>query len=260
MFKQYTILILIVVATIMLSISQLFSTAKADENVPYMPRQINLSNNVVNFSMPENFSKDFPADDLVEKVNLDNSDLFKDGKPLELLRRWWDFKDDSFFAKEMGTMMMTIHAYKIRDDAIDIGQPLEFIKNILLEMKKRETAENKGRAKNELIYYPSFYKSFVERVYSNQKWLRSGTANEDESQMMFHYWIPIMQNYYLTVEFNFAPGNKVGMREFIDGYARDMLEKIMETFNIVYSENNPIKTKLEKNSQLKLDDLVKQIN
>ena len=260
MLTKYIIFILIVVTTIMLSISQMFGLAKANEQIPYMPRQINLSGNIVHFSMPENFSKDFPADDLVDNVNLADPGLFKDSKPVELLRRWWNYKDDSFFAKDMGAMMMTVHVYKVRDESKDISHPLQFVKSVMLEMEVRDNAENAGRPEVDKLLYPiNFYQLYVERIYNKQSWLRSGTATSDESQMIFHYWIPITINHYLTVEFNFAPANKVGMRTFIDGYAREMLEKIMATFEIVYSDKNPIKEKLEKSSQLKLERLIKEL-
>ena len=90
----------------MLSITQLFGSSKESKAPPYMPRQIDLSGNIVNFSMPENFSPDFPADDLVENFNLNDSSVFKKNNSVALLRRWWDFKDNSFFSKEMGTMMI----------------------------------------------------------------------------------------------------------------------------------------------------------
>lgn len=74
--------------------------------------------------------------------------------------------------------------------------------------------------------------------------------------MIFHYWKAISENYYMAVEFHFAPNNNIQMREFIDGYCRDMLEKIMTSFNVIYADENTIKTKLEANSQLKLKELV----
>jgi len=260
MLTKYIIFILIVVTTIMLSISQMFGLAKANEQIPYMPRQINLSGNIVHFSMPENFSTDFPAGDLVENINLDDPELFRDSKPVELLRRWWDYNDDSFFAKDMGTMMMTIHVYKVRDESKDISHPLQFVKSVMLEMEVRDNTENAGRSEEDKLLYPiNFYQLYVERIYNKQRWLRSGTATSDESQMIFHYWIPTTINHYLTVEFNFAPANKIGMRAFIDGYVREMLEKIMSSFDVIYSSENTIKSKLENNSQLKLEQLIKEL-
>lgn len=93
----------------MISLACLFGLSKEDTDIPYMPRQINLSGNIVNFSTPENFSKDFPANDLIENYELNK---VKAEHPIELLRRWWAFSDNSFFKKNVGTMMMTVHIYR----------------------------------------------------------------------------------------------------------------------------------------------------
>ena len=258
--QKQTILLFLVIIT-MLSISQLFGSTKENTEYPYMSRQINLSGNIIDFSMPENFSKDMPADDLIEVLNLTGEMLFKNNNSFTLLRRWWDFKDDALFSKNVGSMMMTIHVNKTLDESKDISHPIDFIKLLMLDMNKRDKDENKGRSENEKVLFPlDYYILYVERNYNNQRWLRAGSAAEDESQMMFHYWIPITSRHYLTVEFNFAPNNNISMRPFIDTYCRDMFEKIMSSFDIIYSGENTIKSKLENNSQLKLDSLIKQLD
>ena len=254
-------LLLITVVLTMLSITQLFASSKDVNESQYMPRHVNLSGNIVNFSMPENFSKDMPADDMVEVVNIDDKNLFEKNNSITLLRRWWDFKDDSFFSKDAGSMMMTIHAYESLDENKNISHPIDFINVIMLDMNKRDKSENKGRPENEKVHFPiDYYMLYVERKYNNQRWLRSGSGTNDETQMIFHYWIPITPKNYLTVEFSFAPNNSIGMRTFIDTYCRDMLEKIMSTFDVIYSNENPIKAELESNAQLNLEQLVKELD
>lgn len=254
-------LLLITVVITMLSITQLFASSKDDNEFKYMPRQINLSGNIVNFSIPENFSKDMPADDLVENLNLNDNSLYDKTNSVALLRRWWDFKDDSFFSKNVGSMMMTIHVYKSLDENKNISHPIDFVETLMLDMNQRDKNENTGRPENEKVHFPTdYYMLYVERKYNNQRWLRSGSGNEDESQMIFHYWIPITPKNYMAVEFNFAPNDNIAMRTFIDTYCRDMLEKIMSTFNVIYSNENPIKAKLENNSKLKLEKLIDELS
>ena len=250
-FFKYTLVIIA-----MLSITQFFGLAKAEKSYPYMPRQINLSGNIINFAMPENFSREFPADDLVENYDLSK---VKVDHPVELLRRWWDFSDNSFFKKDVGTMMMTIHIYENRDVSSDISNPLGFVHSLLTEMEKRDKDENTGRSDEEKVFFPSFYNSFFERIYSNQRWFSGGGSNEEYTQVAFHLWKQISEKYFIGVEFHFAPNNRIPMRQFIDEYCRNMLEKIMSTFDVIYSENNPIKAKLEANSHLKLDKLVEEL-
>ena len=254
------ILLIILVAISMLSITQLFASSKETKKHPYMPRQINLSGNIVNFSMPENFSKDFPADDLIEEVKLENKNLFDRGKPVELLRRWWGFKSDSFFSNEIGVMMMTMHVYEINDISKNISHPIEFIEAIQKDLTERDKDENLGRSEEFKVVYPTSYDSYVQKKFNRLTWLRNATGTFDEKQITYHYWIQITNKHYLTVEFNFAPNNNISMRSFIDIYCRDLLEKIMSSFDIIYSNENTIKYKLENNSQLKLEQLIKELD
>lgn len=259
--KQKKLLIQLFLVTItMVSITQLFASSKDNNEYPYLPREINLSGNIVKFSMPENFSKDMPADDLVENLNLKDEKLFQNNNSITLLRRWWDFKSNSFFSSNMGTMMMTVHAYKTKNSSEDISHPVGFIKELLTEMERRDKEENKGRNEEEKVYFPQFYRSFSEKIHSNQKWLKGGAADTKETQMAFHEWKQITPNHFLGVEFHFAPNSNISMREFIDTYCRDMLEKIMNSFDVVYSGENVIKSKLENNAQLNLKQLIKEID
>jgi len=243
----------------MVSLSQLFNFSKASDDIPYMPRQINLSGNIVHFSIPENFSRDFPAEPMIEKLDLDQVGLFAEGKPIELLRRWWDFKTDSFFSRNIGTMMMTIHVYDTPESLPEINNIKNFLDILLFNLKKRYELENKGRKNEEIKYFPEFYRSFYSEKINDQLWIRGGASTEDESQVEFHRWKPITSGFYIGVEFHFAPNNNIGMREFIDGYARDMLEKIMATFDIVYSKDNTIKNKLDKISQLEFQQAIEKM-
>ena len=237
----------------------MFRISKETKEYPYMPRQINLSGNVVNFSMPENFSSDFSAEDLVEKIDLNSDTAFRDNNSIELLRRWWDFKDNSFIAKDVGSMMMSIHVNKVLDTSKDISSPIEFIQVILLDMAKRDNEENNGKSDETKTHYPEDVQSYVERTYNKQRWISSGSGTFDETTKVFHFWIPVTNENYLTIEFNFAPNNNISMRPFIDEYCREMMRKIMSTFDVVYLSENVIKKKLEDNSQLKLKQLIDEM-
>lgn len=243
----------------MLSITQMFGMSKENKEYPYMPRQINLSGNFINFSMPEDFSKDFPADDLVEKVNLNNESAFIKNNSIELMRRWWDFKDKSFIAKDVGSMMMSIHVNEVLDKSKDISHPIDFIQALLLDMNKRDKEENAGKSEEIKTHYPEDIQSFVERTYNKQRWISSGSGTFDETTKVFHFWIPVSGKNYLSIEFNFAPNN-ISMRPFIDEYCREMMRKIMSTFDVIYSSENTINSKLENNRELKLEHLIKEMN
>lgn len=249
--------LLLSIGIYMLSISQMFGMTTTKEETSYQARQANLSGNYVSFSMPENFSKDFPAEDMIERLNLNDGSFFENNKPVTIIRRWWDFEDSGLFSRSVGTMMMSIHVYKIQDESKDISHPQKLIDNIFLDMQLRDKQENSGRAFEDRVLFPSYYQSFVEKRFNNQRWLRAGSANENESIMTFHYWIPLTEKHYITVEFNFAPDSRIAMRKFIDTYCRDMVEKIMASFDVIYSHETNFKAQIDKNSQLKLEDLNK---
>lgn len=261
MIKKYKLVILILLVILsMLSILKAFGLSQDKQNHPYMPRQMNLSGNIVNFAIPENFSLDFPADDLIEVLNLNDEKLFQDEKPITLLRRWWDFKGDSFFAKDFGSMMMTIHVYEIADKQKNISHPIGFIQSIQSDLEKRDKEENSGASEEFKVIFPSSYDGYVQKKFNRLTWLRNATGTFDEKQITYHYWIQLTNQNYITVEFHFAPNNSISMRSFIDTYCRDMLEKIMSSFDIIYANENTIKLKLEKNSQLDLKKLIEKLN
>ena len=256
--KQKVFLLISLVIITMLSISQLLGFTKENVDSPYMPRQINLSGNIVNFSMPENFSKDMPADDLVESVNLNEVKNLKD-KPAELLRRWWNFSDNSFFKKETGTLMMTMHLYNSSNANNDISHPVKFVEVLLNEMERRSQEVNVSRSSENKIFFPEYYQSFVQEKHGRLSWISSGSGTMDEDEKVFYYWLPVSETQYIEVGFYFSPVNSMPVRQFIDDYCRAMIEKVLSSFDVIYSPENKIKAKLEKNSQLKLEKLVEEL-
>ena len=98
-------------------ITQLFSSpALAAKKIPLYPRQVALSGNVFHFAMPEDFSKDMPAEDMVEHIDITDLDAFKNGEYGNIIRRWWDIKEPGWFGKNLGTIMMNIAVLPIADN------------------------------------------------------------------------------------------------------------------------------------------------
>ena len=85
------------------TIRKLFTRSIAIDEPLGAKRTANLSGNYFSFAMPEDFSKDMPAEDLVE--NLDITDLKKFDKPEygNLIKRWWDIREPGFFGKNLGS-------------------------------------------------------------------------------------------------------------------------------------------------------------
>src|SRR5690554_5814826 len=80
------------------------------------PRKIDLSGNIFNFSMLENFSKDMPAENMVEALDIDDIEKFDSPEYGNLIRRWWDIKKPGFFGKELGTVMMDISIQRVPEN------------------------------------------------------------------------------------------------------------------------------------------------
>ena len=63
------------------------------------PRQVDLSGNIFHFSMPENFSEDMPAANMVEKLDIEDLKKFDNPEYGNIIRRWWDIKRPGFLVK-----------------------------------------------------------------------------------------------------------------------------------------------------------------
>lgn len=72
-----------------LIVTSIFSSlANAAKKEQLYHRQVNLSGNIFHFSMPEDFSKDMPAKDLVERLDISDIELFTKPENGNLIRRW----------------------------------------------------------------------------------------------------------------------------------------------------------------------------
>jgi hypothetical protein len=244
--KQLYLGIIIMLALLMKSIG----LAQAQSELPLLPRQVNLSGNIVQFSMPENFSKDFPADDLVESVDLANPKLFSQYGSVLLLQRYWDFRTKGFFSKNIGTLQMAMVVKKV-DSSIsgNIVLPAELIKAITADLKTRYDASNTNKEDSEKIRYSNLVDDFVEFRYNNQRWIRYSIWKDNDRELTSVFAIPVTNQHYLTVAFSFAPSNKIAMRDFIDGYAQQAVDRIMETFMLLPNKGNSINNQKAKLSQ-----------
>jgi len=223
---------------IMLAVfSKVMGFSKPQDQPPLMPRQINLSGNILYFSIPENFSVDFPADDMIESVDLTDKKLFGNPDKFTLIRRWWDIKESGFFAKDIGTIMMSIYI-KEKPDRLDknLLEPLGLIGTIIDDFKKQdETKSNSGTA-----LYPDFYEAYSISTFNKNNWINYPVENpENHTHDIFHA-ITISDNNYVVVHFSFAPTNSVDVRSFIESYGRGFMEEIMNSFDIKYTGGSQV--------------------
>ncbi len=69
---------------------------------------------------------------------------------------------------------------------------------------------------------------------------------ENDRDLTSVFAIPVTNQHYLTVAFSFAPSSKLTMRDFIDGYAQQAVDRIMETFLLRLNNDNSTGNKIVK--------------
>ncbi len=238
---------------IMLSvISKAFGLSTAPEHYPLLPRQIDLSGNIVHFAMPENFSRDMPAQDMIETVNLSDKSIYQDYQKFTLIRRWWDFKDGGFFGKAYGTLMMSLYIKEASDSlTIDTLKPLDFIDIIIDDIEK-----NKPENPDPLSVYSDYFPAYLEIWPNDQRWMKYIQAHANVAEFTILYAIPITKKHYLVAEFKSAPNSDIGVRGFVDNFTDPFINQIIETFHIEYLFKNPVKQAVLKSDGPSLQELI----
>lgn len=243
---------------IMLSVlTQLFSSpAKAGGKTELSPRKIDLSGNVFHFSMPEDFSKDMPASDMVESLDISDPQKFDDREHGNLIRRWWDIKESGWFGKELGTVMVDISVqrvvenrqHRIHDKPYNLNDRLDFM--LMLDDRYHQrydelNAETGVTDEGALPYFSSFATmlgetiraSQREHVFSHQKWIQASIA-APRSNSIITLALPITEHVYLDASFTYSPNDNVRARDFLE-VAFAKMRTIQESFRMQYAEGNP---------------------
>ena len=217
----------------------------SNEDIQLKPRQINLSGEIVSFSMPENFSADMPIKEMIESVNLADDSVFEDYRKFTLIRRYWDFKDKGyfgFFEKGYGSLMMSIYIKKAPENSeYDILNPLEFVGTIIRnfdEISRNESLENNNEAPSNS--YPNFYEAYKIQTINSLHWFSYPIESNITGRLDINYAIPITPQHYIVVKFSFAPNNNVSTRQFIEEHGRPHMDAIMNTFAIQFSAGSQL--------------------
>lgn len=247
-FIKYSLQVIIMLAVI----SKAFGLGKPPEHTPLIPRQINLSDNIVHFSMPENFSRDMPAEDMIESVDLTDKRVYQDDQKFTLIRRWWDFKDSGFFGKDYGTLMMSLYIKEAAESlSITTLKPLDFIDIIIDDIEK-----NKPDEIDPLSVYSDYFPAYKEEWFGGQRWLMYIQGHTNIAGMSILYAIPITSKQYIVAEFVSAPNNDIGTRGFVDNYTEPFINNIMNSFHVDYVSGNPVKQAVLKTDGITLQQLI----
>lgn len=215
-------------------------------------RQVELSGNVFSFSMPENFSKDLPAEPLIEKVDIENG--FSD---TPLIQRWWDIKKPGFWGGDLGTVMMSITVFRVPENRVqkihskpyDPTNRLDLILLIDESLRARYT-DGKGNLTSVYDFGGvaslsggKIETAYRDSVFNQQKWT-SYTGGGPSGQLIVNSVIPISHHAYIEVSFNYSPNGGVFPRYFRD-VAYNITNKIEASFHVKYADSNPVKKAVE---------------
>ena len=232
-------------------------------------RKVNLSGNYFSFAMPEDFSKDMPAENLVE--NLDITDLTKFDSPEygNLIRRWWDIREPGLFGKNLGSVMMDISVQrvpenkrkKIHSNSYNILDRLDFLLMISDISYERygELAEQTKDLGDELSYYIGGFAQLLgkeintgyrDRVYNQQKWI-GYSVGAPHNQLIAGLVTPLTEQLFLEVVFTYAPNHDVLPMYFSRSHADLKVHLIEESLRIEYDRNNAIEKTMKSKDWLK---------
>ncbi len=236
---KYSLQVIIMLA--FLSKAFAFSSTP-NEPVPLKPRQINLSGEIFSFSMPENFSTDMPAKDMIESVDLTDKRIFEKYQEFTLIRRWWDFKDKGFFAKDYGSVMMSMYIKQVPENSeYDILDPLGFIGTIIRDFNDiSQNDTRKNDSEKPLTLYPDFYEAYKIETINSLHWFNYPVEEKVTNEFIINYAIPITPQHYFVVSFSLSPSYNVSTRQFIEEYGRPHINAIINTFTIQFSPKSKL--------------------
>jgi hypothetical protein len=231
-------------------------------------REINLSGTYFSFSMPEYFSKDMPAENLVESLDITNLEKFNNTEYGNLIRRWWDIKKPGLFGKNLGTIMMDISVQRvvdnkqrrIHDKAYKISDRLDFllmINDALHQRYDEFISQTKGLS--DALSYSIPGVAFLsgkklktecrDSIYNNQKWV-AYSATAPINQLIIGLVTPLTEQLYLEVVYSYSPDQNVLPMSFLD-LAYKKTSKISNTLTIAYAKDNLVKDLINTKDWLK---------
>lgn len=231
------------------------SSAQAGKKDQIYPRQINLSGNIFHFSMPEDFSKDMPAADMIERLDINDLKKFDNPQYGNLIRRWWDIKEPGWFGKKLGSVMMDISVQRVAENKAklfhskpySIENRMDFMLMLDDVFHQRYDELNKtleaepGRTK---AYHSGLFSMSGRKILSlqneyvsnNQKWLKQSIAGP-KSTIIVNYATLINSSVFIMVSFAYSPNNNISSRQLLE--VADQKMKIVEqSFEIQYVKNN----------------------
>ena len=219
------------------------------------PHRINLSGNVFHFTMPEDFSKDMPAADMVQTLDISDPLKFDNAEYGNLVRRWWDIKEPGWFGKNLGTVMIDISVQKVVGNnknfivagAYDIRKRLDFMLMLNESFHQRYDSINKELKPEQgrTLAYSSglltlsdgkIYSLYYDKIYYGQKWINYAIAGPQGTTLVV-FALPVSNQLYLEVVFTYSPNDGISPRQLGD-VAHTKMAAIENSFRMDYTTGN----------------------
>ncbi len=237
-------------------LTQIFSpSAQAEKKQTLYPRHINLSGNLFQFSLPEDFSRDMPAADMVEQLDIADPHRFDDGEYGNLLRRWWDIKEPGWFGKTLGTIMLDISVQRvpantkklIHDRPFNIRDRVDFLLmiesvfdaryeslNKTLEPDPNLAPYNYGFAS---VSWANISSDHYDFNFNNKRWIKA-ESTAPRGGYIKTYVIPLTDNTFLDATFTYAKNDDAFFWDFVRA-ADAKMTPVWESFDLRYAKGNP---------------------
>lgn len=257
--KFYKKLSVIMMLTMLAQLFGLGVTA----NDKVFTRMVTLSGNTFSFSLPENFSKDMSAANMVEQLDVEDLQRFDNPEYGNIIRRWWDIKKSGFFGESLGTVMMDISVQRVpenqqkllSDAPYNMYNRLDFIMAIDDQLHQRFdqlNLETEPDILGEDAYYfnccsligDRISSNYRDYVYGGQKWLGYSVA-ANLNQLITGLVLPLTNNTLLEIVFTYSPNQGVLPREFLD-VAYKTTEVVENSLKVNYAEGNEVRLLVER--------------
>lgn len=243
-----------------------FSASAKEPHPVLSQRQVDIGGNLFSFDLPENFSKDLPADDMVEQLDISSVDRFDDLTVGHILRRWWDIKEPGWFGSELGTVMLEMSVQRIHPNNLerihsqpyDVTDRLDFmfaIEELLMRRYREHNEEVRnpdGSWNFEMAYNVSGIATMLggrvdarywNQVSNNQMWTRYGIAGSN-GVLLVNYALPITREFMIELTFTYSPNTNADARHFLRT-AEKTTDKITNSLYFQYPEDSPVKAAVE---------------
>ncbi len=244
----------LIMGIVMSGILGFFSSNKS---IPFgAERTIDLGVAKLSFSLQEDFSKDMPAEPLIEKIDIRQKESLQQLDNGLILQRWWDIKESGFFGKNIGMLMMSIGVHQapqnkkkyVHDKPYNLLNRLD----LMLSLSDRfhqmydEHNEQAISSGNEDFGYhgaslfsgfkDDYSTSYRDDIIGQTKWISYGISGQNWERIVVHV-LPLSRESFLEVRFTYSPEkSKISSREFNDFVHETRATPTFNQFQIEFSE------------------------